>query len=342
MVHSFRDSFERWLGQVLPADVYLRLAPGTDTWDLGPGEGAALAALPGVARVELRRTLAVSLAREQPPVTLIARPLGGAAGGLPVISRAIRIDASLPRAYVSEALRDLYGVAPGGVVTVPVGGRAVRFAVAGLWRDYARSTGSIVVDLQDFERLSGSRRYTEGSVWLAPGADAEAVRAAVAASLGAGEAVQVTTTGTLRARALAAFDRAFAITYAIEAVAVGIGLLGVVLAFAVQALARRAEFGMLRHLGLRRREVLAMLAGEGAFMAAVGVLYGLLLGLGLSVVLVQVVNRQSFHWTLDYVVPVGSLGAVALALVAAAAVTAGFTGRIATSDAVVRAVREDW
>ena len=80
----------------------------------------------------------------------------------------------------------------------------------------------------------------------------------------------------------------------------------------------------------------------GAFMAAVGVVYGLLLGLGLSVVLVHVVNRQSFHWTLDYVVPIGSLGIVATALVAAAAVTAGLTGRIATSDAVVRAVREDW
>ena len=342
MVHSFRDSFERWLGEVLPADVYLRLAPGADTWDLGPAEGAALAALPGVARVELRRTLPVSLAREQPPVTLIARPLGGEAGGLPVIARAASLDASLPRAYVSEALRDLYGVVPGGSVTVPVGGKPVRFAVAGLWRDYARSTGSIVVDLLDFERLSGTRRYTEGSVWLAPGADGEAVRAAVAARLGGGEALQVTTTGTLRARALEAFDRAFAITYAIEAVAVGIGLLGVVLAFAVQALARRAEFGMLRHLGLRRREVLGMLAGEGAFMAAVGVVYGLLLGLGLSVVLVHVVNRQSFHWTLDYVVPIGSLGIVATALVAAAAVTAGLTGRIATSDAVVRAVREDW
>jgi putative ABC transport system permease protein len=342
MVHSFRDSFERWLGEVLPADVYLRLAPGTDTWELGSAEADALAHVAGVARVELRRTLPVSLARDQPPVTLIARPLGARAGGLPIVARAAALAPGLPQAYVSEALRDLYGIRPGGTVDVPIDGRSARFAVAGLWRDYARSTGSIVVELADWERLSGTRRYTEGSVWLAPGADAEVVGRAIETRLGAGEALQVTTTGALRARALAAFDRAFAITYAIEAVAVGIGLLGVVLAFAVQALSRRAEFGMLRHLGLRRREVLAMLAGEGAFMGAVGVVYGLLLGLGLSVVLVHVVNQQSFHWTLDYVVPVGSLVTVALALVAAAAVTAGVTGRIATSEAVVRAVREDW
>jgi putative ABC transport system permease protein len=125
-------------------------------------------------------------------------------------------------------------------------------------------------------------------------------------------------------------------------VAVGIGLLGVVLAFAVQALARRAEFGMLRHLGLRRAQVLRMLAGEGAFLGAVGVAYGLLVGLVLSLVLVYVVNRQSFHWTLEYIVPLGQLAVVALVLVAAAAVTAGITGRVATSGAVVRAVREDW
>ena len=77
-------------------------------------------------------------------------------------------------------------------------------------------------------------------------------------------------------------------------------------------------------------------------MAALGVVYGLLLGLGLSLVLVHVVNRQSFHWTLDYVVPLGSLAMVALTLIAAAAVTAGLTARIATSETVVRAVREDW
>jgi putative ABC transport system permease protein len=342
MVHSFRDSFERWLGEVLPADVYLRLAPGVDAWSLGPEARGLIEGVPGVARVELRRTLAVSLSAEEPPVTLIARPQGVEAAGLPTVARAPAADPRLPRALVSEAVRDVYGIGPGAVVAVPIGGRAVRFAVVGLWRDYARSTGSIVIDLADWERLSGTRRYSEGAVWLAPGADAEVVRGAIAARLDAGEALQVTTTGTLRTRALAAFDRAFAITYAIEAIAVGIGLLGVVLAFAVQALARRAEFGMLRHLGLRRREVLAMLAGEGAFMGGIGVLWGLALGLGLSVVLVHVVNRQSFHWTLAYRVPTVTLATVALALVAAAALTAALTARIATSDSVVRAVREDW
>jgi putative ABC transport system permease protein len=342
MVHSFRDSFERWLGEVLPADLYLRVAPGSDTAYLTPAQADALGALPGVARIELRRTTQLSLAPDQPPVTLIARPLGGASAPLPLVARAARRDPALPPVYASEAMRDLYGYAPGQVVELPIAGRRQRFFVAGIWRDYARSTGALAVERATFEALAGEARYTEGSVWLAPRADGAAVAARIRALLATGDALQLIAAGDLRQRSLAAFDRAFAITYALEAIAVAIGLLGVGLAFAMQALARRAEFGMLRHLGLTRGQVLGMLSGEGALMGALGVAYGLMVGVALSVVLVFVVNRQSFHWSLEYVVPAGQLAAVAAVLVAAAALTARLSGRVATGDAVVRAVREDW
>jgi putative ABC transport system permease protein len=342
MVHSFRDSFDRWLGEVLPADLYFRVAPQSDTAYVSPEEAEALRALPGVARIELRHVTQLSLAPEQPPVALIARPLADSAVALPLIARATTPGPGLPLVYASEAMRDLYRYQPGQVVTLPIAGLPQRFFVAGIWRDYARTGGALAVERSVFEALVHERRYTEGSLWLAPRADGAAVRERVNALLGGGEALQVIAAGDLKARALQAFDRAFAITYALEAIAVAIGLLGVGLAFAMQALARRAEFGMLRHLGLRRREVLAMLAGEGAILGALGALYGLAVGVALSLVLVFVVNRQSFHWSLDYVVPVGRLALVAAALVAAAALTAGLTGRVATSESAVRAVREDW
>lgn len=342
MVHSFRDSFERWLGEVLPADVYFREAPGSDTGYVTPARAAALESLAGVARVELRRVTQLSLAPEQPPVALIARPLAHSAVALPLVASAPAPGAGLPPVYASEAMRDLYGYQPGQVVVLPIAGVPQRFYVAGIWRDYARSGGALAVERELFEGLAHEVRYTEGSVWLAPHADAVALAARIGALLDAGESLQVVEAGALKARALAAFDRAFLITYALEAIAVAIGLLGVGLAFAMQALARRAEFGMLRHLGLRRRDVLAMLSGEGAVLGALGAVYGLAVGVALSLVLVFVVNRQSFHWSLDYVVPVGQLALVAAALVAAAALTAAVTGRVATSESVVRAVREDW
>jgi putative ABC transport system permease protein len=99
---------------------------------------------------------------------------------------------------------------------------------------------------------------------------------------------------------------------------------------------------MLRHLGCTAGQLKALLAGEGALVGALGALYGLLVGGVLSLVLVYVVNRQSFHWSLDFVVPVGQLAAVALALVLAAATTARLAARAVLDEAAVRAVREDW
>ena len=136
------------------------------------------------------------------------------------------------------------------------------------------------------------------------------------------------------------FDRAFLITYALEAIAVIIGLTGVSFAASSTALARRAEFGMLRHIGMRRSQVIGMLASEGVVTSLLGVLYGLILGAALSLVLVFVVNRQSFNWSIDLAVPVWQLCVLSIALVAAAAFTAIWSGRAAMSQDAVRAVRE--
>jgi putative ABC transport system permease protein len=343
MVHSFRDSFERWLGQVLPADLYLRIAPGSDTTFLGPAETAAVAALPGVARSEFRRLTQLSLAPDRPPVTLIARPLGEAVvAQLPFVARTDRPRAGRPVVYVSEAIGDLYGLAPGSTLALPVGGRIRQVLVGGIWRDYARSTGTILVDRATYQGWTGDATVTEGLVWLAPGSAARDVGAALRERLGMGESLQIVESTALKERSLRAFDRAFAITYALEAIAVGIGLAGVAVAFGSQALARRAEFGMLRHVGCSRQQIRTLLALEGGLLGVLGAAYGLLVGVALSLVLVYVVNRQSFHWSLDFVVPVGQLAIVSAALVLAAATTARIAARAALGEAAVRAVREDW
>lgn len=99
---------------------------------------------------------------------------------------------------------------------------------------------------------------------------------------------------------------------------------------------------MLRHVGVLRRQVMAMLAAEGALLGAVGVIAGLGLGLAMSQVLIHVVNPQSFHWTMETRLPLGLFASLAVALVAAGAGTAVLAGRRALSGDAVRAVREDW
>ena len=111
--------------------------------------------------------------------------------------------------------------------------------------------------------------------------------------------------------------------------------------FSSQVLARRREFGALQHLGMARRQVLALVCAEGAVWTGFGALLGLALGLAVSVVLVHVVNPQSFHWTMDMALPAGRLLALCAAVVAAGTLTAWLAGRQALKGDAVRAVREE-
>ena len=146
----------------------------------------------------------------------------------------------------------------------------------------------------------------------------------------------------MRATSLRIFDRSFAVTYWLQGVAIGIGLFGVAASLSAQVLARRKEFGMLRHLGLTRRQILGVVAGEGAVWTAIGSAAGLALGLVISLILVKVVNPQSFHWTMDMSLPATRLIALCAAVVAVGTLTAWLAARAAAGQDAVLSVKEDW
>jgi putative ABC transport system permease protein len=227
-------------------------------------------------------------------------------------------------------------------IELPLDGRRHAFMVAGVWRDYAHQYGAIVMNADDARRLTGGLRATEAALWLAPGATVDQVARALRARLADPERFDVSTSGDIRARSLRIFDRSFAVTYLLEAVAIFVGLFGVGVGFSAQALARSREFGVLRHVGMTRRQIGTMLAFEGGLLGLLGAGVGLALGWGVAWVLVAVVNPQSFHWTMTLHMPWGLLAVSALALVAAAALTALASGRRAMAVGAVRAVREDW
>jgi putative ABC transport system permease protein len=350
MVYSFRLSFDAWLTRTLPAPLQWRMTPGNDTARLDSEAQARMRAIEGVTAVQWQRSQQLLLDARRAPVTLVARDVSTVRDaeddptGLaltPVATATATAPLAHSRhAWVSEAMLDLYGSTPGSTLLLPLDGREVPFSVAGVFRDFGRSTGTVVIDRADYIALTGDASANEGAVWIAPNASLEATREALRAV--APGLLDVRGSDDIRRLSMRAFDRAFAITYALEFVAVAIGLLAIGFASSSNALARRAEFGMLRHLGLRRRDVLSTLAGEGLLMGALGVVYGLAVGLGLSLVLVHVVNRQSFHWSVDLALPGWQLAAVSALLVIAAAATSTWAGRRALRGDAVRAVREDW
>jgi putative ABC transport system permease protein len=229
----------------------------------------------------------------------------------------------------------------GDRLDLPVGDRARPFRIAGIWRDYARQQGAIVIELEDFRSFTGDSRTNDLGLFLEPGTAPETVMTAIRATLGE-RVSEMILPGELRTMILGVFDRTFLVTYVMEAVAILIGLFGISTTFAALAASRRREFGILRHLGLRRRQIGTLLALEAALTAAVGVGIGLLAGGAVAVVLVEVINRQSFHWTMDIQVPIAVLVAFSLALILLAALAARLSGYQAMRQDAVLAVREDW
>jgi putative ABC transport system permease protein len=340
MVASFRSSVDDWLGAVLPAQLYFRTTQAGETAWLGPEMEARVRALPQVERTVFLRIGRIILDPERPAVSLVARDAGKIP--FPAVGKAYERKAGdPPAAWISEAVFDLYGFAPGTVIELPLYGKTFKFIVAGIWRDYARQHGAIVIERATYAALTGDARANDAGLWLKPGAKPEEAIAALRALPG-GSLLEIAEPGEIRQASLALFDRSFAVTYALEAVAVLVGLFGLSSSVGAIVLARRREFGMLRHLGMTRRQIGAMLAAEGGLLALLGVVAGLALGGVISLILIHVVNRQSFNWSMDVHMPWLLLCALSFLLVFLASLTAWVSGREATGMGPVRAVKEDW
>ncbi|MEP7300962.1 MAG: ABC transporter permease [Caldimonas sp.] len=350
MVASFRDAVTRWLDTVLPADLYVRVAVGAGGGDLAtlPPRLPELAAqLPGVRRVAAQRVVPISFDPLRPPVAVISRPLDDPATNLPLAAELADAPAGAVAVYVSEAMVDLYGARAGAPFSLPLpGGTRSTVFVRGVWRDYARQYGAVVLDAGDWRRLTGDPRINDLALWLAPGASTGEIENGLrrlAGELGRdGALLEFAAPREIRAASLRIFDRSFAVTYWLQAVAIAIGLFGIAASFSAQVLARRKEFGLLAHLGLTRRQIVAVVAAEGAVWTGVGAVLGLALGLAVSWVLVKVVNPQSFHWSMDLLLPWLRLALLCAAVVAAGTVTAWLAARGAIGREVALAVKEDW
>ncbi len=348
MVASFREAVIGWLDTVLPADAYARSVEGRSG---APGFLAAelaaqISRLPAVARVEAQRVLQLQIAGDQPPVALIVRPLADPAAELPLAGEVVATPAGAVPVHVSQAVVALYGARPGTAWSLPLpDGRLQPVFVASVWRDYARQSGAVMMSASDYQRLTGDRRINDLAIWLRPAATLTQLQAQLREQVGIGAAdaaVELASTGEIRTRSLQLFDRSFAVTYWLQAVAIAIGLFGIAASFSAQVLARRREFGLLVHLGLTRGQVLRLVTSEGALWTAVGMVIGLGLGIAVSVVLVEVVNPQSFHWTMPLLLPWPRLLPLCGAVLVAGTLTAWLAARRAADHDAVLAVKDDW
>jgi putative ABC transport system permease protein len=340
MVFSFRVSLEQWLGGVVGADLYVRASGDAGYFSLRDQE--LVATLPEVAGVEPLRYDRLVVDPAGPPLSLVARPISARIlEGFQAEPSGMPESGGETPVWISEAARDLHRWKVGERIVVPIAGRATPLRVAGVIRDYARTWGALFIPSADYRRLTGDTRANDLAVHLAPGFDATGGEEAIRRALPRATGLAFDNAVELRRQSLAIFDRSFAVTYALEAIAIVIALAGVTSSFAALAWSRRREFGVLRFLGLTRGEVLRMLALEGAATGALGALIGLASGIAISLVLVHVVNRQSFHWSLEIHWPIGALAALLGAIIVMCAFGARVSASFAVRREAVLAVKDD-
>jgi len=197
----------------------------------------------------------------------------------------------------------------------------VPLTVAGIYYDYASDRGSVLADRSTLLKYLPDQPVTNIAVYVKPGSDAVKVRRDLEFRL-RGYPLTIAPNDVLRRAAVEVFDRTFAITYALEAVAIVVAMLGAANSLLALVLDRRREIGLIRYLGAAAGQVRRMILMEAGLLGLLAGALGLALGMALSLVLIYVVNKQSFGWTIQFHPPVLLL-AGALLLVWAVTVLAG-------------------
>ena len=304
MIGSFRATVENWLELSLRADIFVA-APAAGGLraiaTLSPDVPARVAAVPGVADIETFRAARVSspLGEVRLSVADPRRPRRTqlyrfAEGDPAAVWEKVREGAVI----VSEPFAFRHRLPPtGGAVELLTDRGPRTFPVAGVFYDYATEHGLVLMARNVYERHWDDRGVSSLGVYVAPGRSVEQVTRDLRAAL-AGTALMVTPNRALRDRALAIFDRTFAVTQALRLLAGVVAFIGVWSALVALQVERTRELATLEVLGLTPGQMWALTMLETGFMGAVAGMLSLPLGWLLAAILVHVINVRSFGWTM--------------------------------------------
>jgi putative ABC transport system permease protein len=348
MVGSFRETVAVWMNDQLKADFYLRPA-GSAAADQHPTMHPAIAdrieKLPGISSVDRFRAYPISY--EGLPATLAGGESSRAGNSastrfLPGENERAVL-AKLPTgdyAVVSEPFANKHHVHVGSIVRIPLADAVRSFEVIGIYYDYSTERGFIVLDRRTLLKYLPDRAESNLAVYLKPGANTEAVRREIDRVIG-GRRVLVFSNRSLRRGAIATFDRTFRITYALEAVAVTVAVMGIAGALLAMVIDRRREFALLRFLGASRPQVRKIIVYEAGLLGLLANCVGVALGTLLSLILIFVINKQSFGWTLQFHWPFAVLFVVLAGVYAATVVAGLYPARVALGMNPIEVVHEE-
>lgn len=349
MVGSFRTTVITWLDAQLVADFYLRPngPVGVDrhpTIDVSVAD--QLEKLPGVAAVDRFRVYEIrynnataTLAGGQTQITDNFNRIAF----LPGTNRD-RVMAALRNSenavVVSEPFSNKHRVQPGDRIRLPMGGQTPTFEVVGIYYDYASERGYIIMDRQTLLRYLPDPNPSNLAVYIQPNANYNAVREAVTQAV-SHRAIGVFPSRELRSEAIRTFDRTFAITYALELVAIAVAVMSVAGSLLALVIDRRRELGLLSFLGAAPSQIRRLVLFEAGFTGIVASVLGALLGALLSLVLIFVINKQSFGWSIQLHWPVTLMSWAILGIYLATVLAALYPARLAANLNPIEVIHEE-
>jgi putative ABC transport system permease protein len=336
MVGSFRQTVVTWMNGELPADLYIRPAgnPSTDRHPvLSVDLPEKISQLPGVAAVDRLRAYEISY--DGLPATLASIDIRAQRGSHESDFLSGRLAAQVFSelqeqnvVVVSEPFTSKHHVKTGDFITLSLGNARPQFRIADVYYDYSSERGNIVIDRETLLKYLPDPAPSNIAVFVAPGVNPEAVRREILRAA-SDYRILIFSDREIRGQAIRIFDRTFAITYALEAVAVVVAVMGIAGALLALVIDRRRELGLLRFLGASTAQIRKLILVEAGLLGLLANVAGFALGFLLSLILVFVINKQSFGWTIHFHWPLAVLLG-ALTVVYAATVLAGlYPARVA-------------
>ncbi len=324
MIASFKRTVYTWIEQTISAHLLVHQA--------SPGGERGVLTMPHRLREELLRlegvrdvdsARGIDLEYQGALVVLVAVDFAVYAqyGSFPFVAG--NRQEAMPRVLtqqgllVSENFSRRYGINLGDqvVLDTPKGPHA--FAVVGVVIDYASDRGTITMDRTTYAAYWADEQVDAFGVFVHPGVELEQVAQRIQQHFQGRYPLYILTRSKFKERVLALVEQPFAVTYALEIIAILVALLGVTNALYASILERTRELGVLRAVGATRRQIQRIVLIEGGLMGIMGGVGGLLTGVLLSLILIFVINRQVFGWTLQLTLPLSFAGLAFVLLVVA-------------------------
>ncbi len=303
MISSFRSTVEIWVESSVAADVYVT----TESWRaeseaiLDSETASLLASTPGVVGVDRLRKIRVSLEDRRISLSGVNMSLfRGSAFPLlegnreEVFARVIEQNAVL----ISEPLSRKAALSVGDQLVVYGPDGRVEFPIAGVYYDYSSEAGTAAMDLSTMENGFGPGGINGISLYLDKSRDPERVVDELKARF-IGQPLRIRSNRHLREDILKVFDQTFAVVRILQIMSLLIAVSGITLTLLVLAREQVAELALYRALGAGRRQIFRIFVGQGLAMGVMGLALGLAGGIILALILVFVINRSYFGWTIQ-------------------------------------------